>query len=69
MGGPVESGGYRSDESKWPEIQDAMIAAMARLEKALGPHLEKLKMELASQGDRDGSYRVVLPAEWTRPSN
>jgi hypothetical protein len=41
-------GGYRSDESKWPQIQDAMIEAMGRLEKALAPHLEKLKTELTS---------------------
>jgi hypothetical protein len=40
------TGGYRSDESKWPAIQDAMIDAMGRLEKALTPHLEKLKTEL-----------------------
>jgi predicted type IV restriction endonuclease len=43
-------GGYRSAESEWPEIHDAMIDAMARLEKALAPHLAKLKAELASQG-------------------
>jgi Domain of unknown function (DUF4268) len=43
-------GGYKSDESKWPEIQDAIIDAMIRLEKALIPHLEKLKTELASEG-------------------
>jgi hypothetical protein len=41
-------GGYRSDESKWPEIQDAMIDGMGRLEKALAPHLGKLKTELTS---------------------
>ena len=41
----VTSGGYRSDEAKWPEIQDAMIDAMVRLEKALNPHLAKLKVE------------------------
>jgi hypothetical protein len=39
----LEIGGYRSDESKWPGIQDAMIDAMARLEKALAPHLTELK--------------------------
>jgi hypothetical protein len=33
------AGGYRSDEAKWPEIQDAMIEAMMRLEKALVDHL------------------------------
>jgi hypothetical protein len=44
----LTSGGYKSDESKWPEIQDSMIDAMIRFEKALNPHLEKLKAELAS---------------------
>jgi hypothetical protein len=43
-------GGYKSEESKWPEIQDAMIDAMVRLEQALIPHLAKLKTELASEG-------------------
>jgi hypothetical protein len=43
-------GGYRSAESKWPEIQEAMIEAMIRLEKALAPHLAKLKTELALEG-------------------
>jgi Domain of unknown function (DUF4268) len=42
------AGGYRSDEAKWPAIQDAMIDAMIRLEQALTPHLAKLKTELAS---------------------
>ena len=42
------AGGWRSDEAKWPAIQDAMIDAMIRLEQALTPHLEKLKTELAS---------------------
>jgi len=42
------AGGYRSDEPKWPEIQDSMIEAMMRLEKALIPHLAKLQTELAS---------------------
>jgi hypothetical protein len=46
----ITVGGYRSDESKWPEIQDAMIDAMIRLENALTPHLAKLKTELASEG-------------------
>jgi hypothetical protein len=43
-------GGYKSDESKWPEIQDAMIDAMIRLEKALTPHLAMLKTELKAEG-------------------
>ncbi len=37
------SGGYRNAESEWPAIQDAMIDAMLCLEKALAPHLAKLK--------------------------
>jgi hypothetical protein len=44
----VPDGGYRSDESKWPEIQDAMIDAMTRREKAVVLQLDKLKTELAS---------------------
>jgi hypothetical protein len=44
----VTGGGWKTDESKWPQIQDAMIEAMGRLEKALAPHLGKLKTELTS---------------------
>jgi hypothetical protein len=44
------AGGYKSDEAKWPAIQDAMIEAMGRLEQALAPHLAKLKTELAAEG-------------------
>jgi len=36
-------GGYR-DESKWKEVQEAMIDAMVRLEKALKPHVAKLQL-------------------------
>ncbi|HNQ88444.1 MAG TPA: DUF4268 domain-containing protein [Verrucomicrobiota bacterium] len=36
-------GGYR-DRDKWPEIQDAMIDAMIRLERALKPHIAKLDL-------------------------
>jgi predicted type IV restriction endonuclease len=39
---PLTLGGYRSDEVKWPAIQDAMIDVMIRLEKALAPHLAKV---------------------------
>ena len=39
----IDLGGYR-DESKWPEIQEAMIDAMIRLEKALKLHITKLKL-------------------------
>jgi len=37
-------GGYRDDEEKWPEIQDAMIDAMIRLARALRPQIKKLKV-------------------------
>lgn len=36
-------GGY-CDEAKWPEIQDALIDAMIRFEKALKPYISKLKL-------------------------
>jgi hypothetical protein len=35
------AGGYR-DEEKWPEIQEAMVDAMIRLEGALRPHIAQL---------------------------
>jgi len=38
-----ELGGYRDHEAKWPEIQDAMIDAMLRLESALQPFIAELK--------------------------
>lgn len=37
-------GGYRSQEEKWPEIQDNVIRAMDRLERALRPYLKQLKL-------------------------
>ena len=37
----LEDGGYR-DRERWPEIQEAMIEAMIRLEKALRPYVTKL---------------------------
>jgi len=36
--------GYRDDESRWPDVQDAMIDAMIRLEKALKPLIAKLNV-------------------------
>ncbi len=42
-----EGGGYRDDPSKWPEIQDTMIDAMVRMEKALGPFLARFKKDAA----------------------
>ncbi len=38
-----ELGGYRDDEAKWPGIQDTMIDAMVRLDKALRPYIAKVK--------------------------
>jgi len=38
----IPLGGYR-DQDQWPAIQDAMIDAMIRLDKALAPHVAKLK--------------------------
>ena len=38
-------GGWRSEEQKFPEIQDAMIDAMIRLEKAMKPQLAAWKNE------------------------
>ena len=38
----VKTGGYR-DEDKWEEIQNEMIDSMIRLEKALKPHMKKLR--------------------------
>lgn len=39
----TSQGGYRSDESQWPDIQTAMVNTMVSLEKALRPHLERLR--------------------------
>ena len=40
----AKNGGYLSDREYWPGIQDAMIDAMIRLEKALRPHIDQLDM-------------------------
>ena len=40
-----ENGGYRDPEQDWPEIQDTMIEAIIRLEKALAPHVAGLKQK------------------------
>ncbi len=37
-------GGYRASEEQWPGLQDGIIKAMDRLEKALRPHLKQLKI-------------------------
>jgi Domain of unknown function (DUF4268) len=38
-----EAGGYRSPEEEWPELQDKIIAAMIRLERALRPYISRLR--------------------------
>ena len=38
----LEIGGYRDDIDKWPQIQEDMIDAMIRFEKALRPHIDEL---------------------------
>jgi hypothetical protein len=40
----IELGGYRSPEDQWPGIQTAMVAAMTKLEAALKPALDSLKV-------------------------
>lgn len=40
----MEVGGYRDDEAEWPVIQDTLIDAMVRLEKALKPCIGKLEV-------------------------
>jgi len=39
----ISMGGLNSGEDKWPAIQDAMIDALARLHKALKPHIDSLE--------------------------
>ncbi len=40
----IELGGYRTPESKWPEVHAALVAAMTKLETALMPALDSLKL-------------------------
>lgn len=40
----ISEGGYRDNEEDWPKIQEAMIDAMIRLEKALRPHIDSLQI-------------------------
>jgi hypothetical protein len=40
----VEHGGYRTPESQWPEVHAAMVTAMTKLEAALKPALDSLKL-------------------------
>lgn len=37
-------GGYRTEEEKWPSLQEGIIKAMGRLDGALRPHLKQLKL-------------------------
>ena len=41
---PATEGGYRDPEERWPEIQDAVIEQMIRLEAALGRRVEALSV-------------------------
>jgi hypothetical protein len=43
----VSVGGLRSDETTWPEIQDALIDGMVRLERASRPQITALKAEFS----------------------
>lgn len=38
----LKVGGYQSPEEDWPTIQEAMIDAMIRLDRALRPHIDTL---------------------------
>lgn len=40
----VPVGGYRDERDRWPEIQNAMVDAMLRLEQALKPHVARLPL-------------------------
>jgi hypothetical protein len=40
----IKRGGYRNPESEWPQIQEEMVKTMARLETALKPALDELKL-------------------------
>ena len=40
----IDTGGYRSPESEWPSIQRDMVNAMIKLEDALKPAMDALKL-------------------------
>jgi hypothetical protein len=40
----ITAGGWRDDPARWPEVYAAIVDAMIRLEKALRPHIQKLKL-------------------------
>lgn len=43
ISGAVEIGGYRSAQDTWPQVHDAMIQAMVRLEAALKVYIVRLR--------------------------
>jgi hypothetical protein len=40
----IDLGGYRTAETKWPEIHASMVSAMIKLETAIKPPLNSLKL-------------------------
>jgi hypothetical protein len=40
----IKVGGYRNEEEKWPQIHEAMVNDMIRLEEALRPYIKKLSI-------------------------
>ncbi len=40
----IKVGGYRDAEEKWPQIHEAMVNDMIRLEEALRPYIKKLSI-------------------------
>lgn len=51
----ITLGGYRDEEAQWPAIQDAMVDAMIRLEKALRPHINDVSTRHVGNGSHDES--------------
>ena len=39
----INIGGYRDEEARWPEIQDAIVDAMVQLERTLKPLLQQIQ--------------------------
>ncbi len=40
----ISVGGYRDEEEKWPQVHEAMVDSMVRLEKSLKPYIAKLNI-------------------------
>jgi hypothetical protein len=40
----IENGGYRTPDSQWPAVHATMVSAMTKLETALKPAIESLKL-------------------------